>query len=191
MDTTPSSNRPRGRVVFHSAREYRVLSGAVALCIGLLLLDQATKLLVERYFTLGRSLEIVPGFFSLTYVTNRGAAWGILTGHGWLLLLIAVVVAAAMLYFLRHLTEGWPERYYALFVVLSGVLGNSIDRIWRHAVVDFFDFYLANYHWPVFNIADCAITVGIAVYLISVLLRPAKKSAGEASPAVAEHDEGA
>ena len=91
MDTTPSSNRPRGRVVFHSAREYRVLSGAVALCIGLLLLDQATKLLVERYFTLGRSLEIIPGFFSLTYVTNRGAAWGILTGHGWLLLLIAVV----------------------------------------------------------------------------------------------------
>ena len=68
-----------------------MLSGAVALCIGLLLLDQATKLLVERYFTLGRSLEIIPGFFSLTYVTNRGAGWGILTGHGWLLLLIAVV----------------------------------------------------------------------------------------------------
>ena len=88
----------------------------------------------------------------------------------------AGLVLAAAVFFLRQLSDGWIERYFAIFTVISGILGNSIDRIWRGAVVDFISLhYHEVYHYPIFNIADCAICVGIGVFLLSSLLRPDKE----------------
>ena len=139
----------------------------------LVALDQATKMMVVRNFRLGESVPVIDGFFSLTFVTNLGAAWGILAGHGWLLLAISVTVFIFVLLRLRTLTEGWPERYLAMALILSGICGNSVDRLWRKAVIDFLDFFVGTHHWPAFNVADSAITVGVTVYILSVLLRPA------------------
>ena len=141
---------------------------------GLLLLDQATKILVEQSFRLHESREILAPFFSLTYVRNYGAAWSLFNGHGWFLLLIAAVVTVAALRYFRYLTEGYPERCFAILIILSGVAGNSIDRIWRGAVVDFFDVHYGAWHWPVFNIADIAICTGVGLFLASTLLRPSR-----------------
>lgn len=138
----------------------------------LVALDQATKMLVVRHFKLGESIPVIDGFFSLTFVTNLGAAWGILAGHGWLLLGISVTVFIFVLLRLRTLTEGWPERYLAMALILSGICGNSVDRLWRKAVIDFLDFFVGTHHWPAFNVADSAITVGVIIYILSVLLRP-------------------
>lgn len=133
-------------------------------------------MLVAHSFKLGQSVLLLKNFLSLTYVTNKGAAWGILDGYAWLLLLIAMLVMSLVIYFIRWLTEGFHERYLALLMIISGIVGNSIDRIWRGEVVDFLDLHIANYHWPpVFNIADSAICVGVCLFLLSNLFRAAKK----------------
>jgi signal peptidase II len=154
-----------------SAAERKIIAWGAAIAAVLLVVDQITKILVERNFALGEHIQIIPGFFDLTYVTNKGAAWGILHGYGWLLLAIAIAVILVAVSTMRWLTEGWNERYLALFIVISGIIGNSIDRIWRGEVVDFLDFYVNGWHWPAFNIADSAICVGVCVYFLSTLLR--------------------
>lgn len=159
---------------FGSHAERRILFFAIAVCAGLVILDQVTKHLVIHYIAYGKIIPVIPGFFNLTYITNRGAAWGILDGQRWLLLGFGFAVLVAALFALRWFTEGWNERYVAMFMVISGIIGNSIDRIWRHEVVDFLDFRIFGYQWPSFNVADSAICVGISIYILSLMLRPQK-----------------
>ena len=156
-----------------SAGEYRWIVYSSAAAFFLLILDQITKLMVEQRMVLGESIPVIKGFFSLTFVTNKGAAWGMFHGYGIVLFAIGIAVLIATIYFLRKLCDGYRERYMAILIVLSGVAGNSIDRIWRGEVVDFLDCYIKSYHWPAFNIADCAICIGIGVYMLSVIIRPA------------------
>lgn len=136
----------------------------------ILVLDQLTKILTERCIT--SSIRIMPGFFNLVYVKNPGAAWGIMAGKGMILLLISIIVLILISIFIKRLTEGWMERYYALSLICGGIIGNSIDRITRGAVVDFLDFYAGSYHWPAFNVADSAICVGVFIFIISSWIRP-------------------
>ncbi len=159
-----------------SNEEVRLLMLSSGIAFFLLIIDQITKLMVEQRMRLGQSIEIIKGFFSLTFVTNKGAAWGMFHGYGMILFFIGIAVMAAAIYFLRKLCDGYRERYIAILAVLSGVAGNSIDRVWRGEVVDFLDCYIKNHHWPAFNIADCAICVGIFIYMVSVLLRPAPEA---------------
>lgn len=142
----------------------------------MILIDQVSKIAVEHYIARSQRIPVISGFFNLTFITNKGAAWGIMHGYGWLLLTIAIVVIIASFFFMRWLTEGWNERYYALFIIISGVIGNSIDRVWRGEVVDFLDFYALDWHWPAFNIADSAICIGVGLYFLSVFLRPLKET---------------
>ena len=177
----------------HSRRERAVLVGAITFAFFSLLLDQGTKLCVEHSFKLHESRTIITGWLSLSSVRNTGAAWSILSNQIWLLLLIAIAAFGAILYFFHYLAERCPERYFAIFLVLSGILGNSIDRLWRGAVVDFIDvhhyvvcpecghlFYLWRY--PVFNVADIAICVGVGIFVLSSFLRPDKRSDAEKKP---------
>ncbi len=140
-----------------------------------LILDQLTKYWVVKEIPFASRQVVIPGFFNLTYVTNTGAAWGILSGRYWLLLAISGTVFFAALWFLRHLTDGWKERYYAVLLILSGILGNCIDRVFRGAVVDFLQFYIGKYAWPSFNVADSCICIGVFIYIISTMIRPDRK----------------
>ena len=161
---------------FHSRRERLVLWISAAIAFFLLLLDQLSKSLVVHSFRLGESRPVITGWLSLTRVRNHGAAWSMLSGYGWLLLLIALAALAAILWYFRALTEGWGERYIAAFMVISGIFGNSIDRLWRGAVVDFIDVHYYNaWHYPVFNVADMAICVGVGIFVLSSFLRPELK----------------
>lgn len=163
----------KNKVVPRSAEELRLIKLAVGIAVFMLIFDQITKILVEQRMVLGESIKVIDGFFSLTFVTNKGAAWGMFHGYGMVLFCIGLLVTAAAIWFLRKLCDGYRERYIAILVVLSGVIGNSIDRLWRGQVVDFLDCYIGKHHWPAFNIADCAICIGIGTYMLSVLLRPA------------------
>ena len=147
------------------------------LCLALtaivLILDQFTKVLTVRFIK--SSIAVIPGLFNLVYVKNPGAAWGILAGKGWLLLMISVVVLILIIIYLRKLTEGWMERYLSMSLICGGILGNSLDRILRGSVVDFLDFYIGSnpgHHWPAFNVADSAICVGVFIFVISSWVRP-------------------
>ena len=160
----------------NSRRERFFMAASAALALLFLILDQGTKLWVERTFALHESRPLIPGWLSLTSVRNYGAAWSMLSGHGWILLIIALAALTAILFFFRTLTENWPERYVAAFMVVSGIIGNSIDRLWRGAVVDFIDVhYYDTWRYPVFNIADIAICTGVGIFILSSILRPEKR----------------
>ena len=153
----------------------KVFRLAVLTSLIFLILDQLTKYWVVKEIPFAAKVTVIPGFFNLTHVTNTGAAWGILSGHYWLLLGISAIVFFAAIWFLPSLTENWPERYFAIFLVMSGILGNCTDRIFRNAVVDFLQFYIGKYVWPSFNVADSCICVGVFIYILSSLIRPDRK----------------
>ena len=132
------------------------------------LLDQASKAWVLASFRYLESVVVTP-FFNLVLVYNSGAAFSFLAGAGgwqkWFFVVLALGISAWLLSLLRHHAQ---ERLLptALSLILGGAIGNVIDRLRFDAVVDFLDFHLAGYHWPAFNVADSAITVGVALMLL-------------------------
>ena len=124
------------------------------------LLDQGSKMLVQNVMALHESVPVIPGFFHITYILNRGAAFGILENQRWLFLLMAVVLFLLYGIFRKKLP---PHRAVqaGTGMLLGGTFGNALDRFFYGAVVDFFDFRV----WPVFNIADIGIVVGVCLLL--------------------------
>ena len=155
--------------------ERQVIAVSIIAAVVVAIIDHVTKAAVVSSFRLHESIPVIPDFFHLTYVTNKGAAWGMLHGQKLLLLAISAVVFVMVIWKLRTLTEGWNERFLAMGLILGGVIGNSIDRLWRGEVVDFLDFFHKSYHFPAFNVADIGITCGVAIYIASVLFRPNQK----------------
>jgi signal peptidase II len=139
----------------------------LALAGVLVVLDQLSKLAVLQWLAPGRVVEVTP-FFTFVLVYNPGAAFSLLAqAPGWqrgLFIAIALVASAWIVFLLRR---HWRETLFsfALALILGGAVGNLIDRVVYGAVVDFLDFHAAGWHWPAFNVADSAITVG-AVLLV-------------------------
>ncbi|MFN2353895.1 MAG: signal peptidase II [Desulfopila sp.] len=135
-------------------------------------LDQMSKLLVVARFSLYDSVEVIPGFFNLVYVTNRGAAFSILAEYDspWRhyffvsVSIIAIIVLTVLCVRMRKKAP-WQSRYLAL--IAGGAMGNFIDRIRVGEVIDFIDIYYKNYHWPAFNVADSAICIGVVAFMIA------------------------
>ncbi|MEE8273745.1 MAG: signal peptidase II [Alphaproteobacteria bacterium] len=120
-------------------------------------------------------VEVTP-FFNLVMVWNRGVSFGFLGDAAlpaWVLAAFAALVAAALVVWLARVHEPWLGAGIGLIV--GGAVGNVIDRLARGAVADFFDFHLGVYHWPAFNVADAAITVGVGILIIDSLLIRRKK----------------
>jgi signal peptidase II len=139
-------------------RKFLCLSSVLGLVI--LALDQVTKVIVEQRFYLGESIPVLP-FFSLTYVRNQGAAWGMLQGAHYFLAGFAVVALVVIGVFWRRLF-GNDRRFLPLVGVLfAGIIGNLIDRVRLGYVVDFLDFHWGSYHFPCFNVADSAICLSV------------------------------
>ncbi|MGI6087518.1 MAG: signal peptidase II [Kiritimatiellia bacterium] len=130
-------------------------------------LDQLTKYLARTRLLLGESVTLCPGFFNLTHVRNTGAVWGTLQHqNAWLALFSLIALALIAIFY--HRADLRRAHKLALGLMLGGVIGNLIDRIRLGWVVDFLDFYWRGWHWPTFNLADAAISVGVVVYMISV-----------------------
>ncbi len=137
-------------------------------------LDQATKYLVTRHFELHEAVEILP-FFSLVLVHNTGAAFSMLHDAGgwqrWGLSALAVAVSIAIMLWLPRLRMPSWRLPLALALILGGTLGNLCDRLALGYVIDFLDFYIGTRHWPAFNVADSAITVGALLLIVDTLRR--------------------
>jgi signal peptidase II len=143
----------------------------LVLLIGLviLFLDQLTKQLIRANFVYGESQPVIEGFFNLVYVRNDGAAWNILSGHGIVLILISAAVLVALFFFRDHIIEGKARNKVLMGLLIGGIAGNLIDRIRFGWVTDFLDFEFGTYHYPSFNIADSAICIVFAIYLVTNL----------------------
>lgn len=135
-------------------------------------LDQITKEIIVRVLPLYSREIVIPGFFNITSVRNKGAAWGMFAGKQWFLLTISFAALIGIIFFFRKLTGNFPERIIALFLLVSGIVGNCTDRLFRKEVVDFLEFHLGRFYWPSFNVADTCITVGVLIYVLSSLIRP-------------------
>ena len=140
--------------------------------VAVLLLDQATKLIALAKLALHESVALAP-FLNLTLVYNKGAAFGFLSSaSGWQNLFfigVALVACAVILYLLRRLGDNYRLLAVALMLVLGGAIGNLLDRLLYGHVVDFIDVYYRGWHWPAFNVADSAITVGVALLALRLL----------------------
>jgi signal peptidase II len=144
-----------------------VVAGAVVL------LDQLTKLYIDRTFALYESLTVVPNFFAITYLRNKGAAFGILADSSLrvpFFIGVSLLAIAGILWYYRNLPPGHVGQQVGLSLILGGAIGNLIDRVRFGEVVDFLDVHWYRYHWPAFNVADSAICVGVGLLLLSMWL---------------------
>lgn len=150
---------------------------AAGLALVLAAADQGSKWWILNHFVLGERRVVIAGFFDVVYWRNTGAAWGMFAQRTFWLGALSFVVLALMAWQFYQLTSGRRERVIGLALVLGGIVGNLIDRVGRGAVVDFLLFYYRTFQWPAFNIADSAITAGVFLYVVSVLLEGAEKPA--------------
>jgi len=142
--------------------------------ITVLLLDQITKAVVHNKMALYQSIEVVRHFIHLTYLRNTGVAFGFLAASRstWRIvffILVSIVAIGCVIYLLKNLRPGRKVTAFSLSLILGGASGNLIDRLRLGEVIDFFDLHWYNYHWPAFNVADAAITIGVILLLIQML----------------------
>ena len=153
------------------------LFGLIAAVIAL---DQWSKWLVKSSFNLYQSKPVIQDFFHFTYVTNDGMAFGLsLPGGKHVLLVMTILLTGFIVGFLWKEKDGHPFVKYGLALILSGAIGNLIDRIIHGSVVDFMDFMIGDFHWYIFNVADSAVTIGMVLFIYYSLLLEKKTSKSE------------
>lgn len=136
------------------------------LVVGMIILDQVTKYLIAANMFVGDKIEIIEDFFSIHYVQNTGAGFSILEGKMTFFYAITIFALCFLFYLLFH-SENETKLYkYAVLMMIGGTFGNFIDRIFRHYVVDFLDFIVFGYDFPVFNVADCFLTIGVILFVL-------------------------
>ena len=136
-----------------------------------LIIDQIVKILVSNYLILGQTIKIINNFFYLTYVQNKGAAFSILIGYRYILIIITFI----LLYYLYKCIKKQKSlnklEIISYGLLLGGIIGNLIDRIIYGYVIDYFDFMIFNYNFPIFNLADSFIVIGCIILVINSYLK--------------------
>lgn len=140
------------------------------------ILDQLTKALILAYLPFHHSTPVIAGFFSITHIHNPGGAFGLMADlsaglRTIVFLFISSLAVGLIFYFYKRTPQSHPWLAAAFALILGGAVGNLIDRIRFGIVVDFLDFYIGQLHWPAFNIADSAISVGIAIFVFHLLFK--------------------
>lgn len=132
-----------------------------------LIVDQISKILVVKFLDLN-SVTVIKNFFYLTYTNNTGAAFSILTDKRIFLVLVGIIIIILLIYYLKKHQIKNTINKIAFALVIGGSIGNLIDRIIRGSVVDFIDIKIFSYNFPIFNLADTFITIGVILLLINI-----------------------
>ncbi len=144
--------------------------GYYLIALIVILIDQFTKWLVAAKMEIGQSIPIIEDFFYLTSHRNSGAAWGILEGRMFFFYVITIIVIIVIVYYMQRFAKNNALLAVSLSLILGGAIGNFIDRLIRQEVVDFLSFIFGNYHFPIFNVADSALTIGVILVIIATIL---------------------
>lgn len=139
----------------------------IILSIIFLIIDQITKILVVNSLVPGENIEIIKNIFSIIYTNNTGAAFSILLGKRIFLIVVAVLIIGVLLYYIKRNKIEKKRDIIALSFIIGGSLGNLIDRIIRGYVIDFISIKIGNYNFPIFNVADILIVIGVFLLLLS------------------------
>ena len=165
-------------------RKYWVL---LIFLLGVLLLDQTTKSMIVQKLFLYEKVEVIQGFFNIIHVRNTGGAFGIFGGEkgglgSALFVIVSLLAIGTIIYLFMKTREDEKTLSLSFTLILSGALGNLIDRVRYGEVIDFLDFHLSTYHWPAFNIADSAICIGIGLLALELVVRDKKRSTKSQAP---------
>ncbi len=147
----------------------------------IVIIDQITKYLVVNNISMNQMIPVIEDFFYLTLHKNSGGAWGIMQNSRIFFIIMVPIISAGVIYSIYK--NNSPMIRLALSVILGGAIGNYIDRLLEGSVTDFFLFYIGSYPFPIFNVADIAVTCGTAllvVYMLFVYKEPQKESKNEA-----------
>lgn len=149
------------------------------LILGVMILDQASKAFVHHHMRLHESIEILEGFFAITYIRNPGAAFGFLATLSdglrfYFFATVSVVALISLGVFFYRTRPDEPWTVVGIALVGGGAFGNLIDRLRLGEVIDFLDFYIGAYHWPAFNVADSAISIGLALLVLQLFVHSRK-----------------
>lgn len=144
------------------------------IALAVILVDQFTKWLIVTYMEYGDSIQVIQDVLYITSHRNRGAAWGMLQNQMWFFYLITIVFVIAIVYYLKKFGKRDKLLGVALGLILGGALGNFIDRVFRKEVVDFIHTYIFSYNFPVFNVADSSLCIGVALLFIQTLMEGKK-----------------
>ena len=141
-----------------------------------MIFDQIPKAIILNTLPLYHSISVIPGFFNITHIHNPGGAFGLFANQSSSLrnvffLFISILAVFLIYYFYKNTPKTHPLLATGFALIFGGAIGNLIDRIRFGEVIDFLDFYIGNYHWPAFNVADSAISVGIAIFLFHFLFK--------------------
>lgn len=145
------------------------------IAVAIIAIDQFSKWIIVKQMEIGEQITLIENFFYITSHRNRGAAWGILQGQMWFFYIVTVIVIVVIIYYMTKYAKNQPLLGLSLGLILGGAIGNFIDRLFRKEVVDFFDVIIVNYDYPVFNIADSALVVGVILVFIATFLDERKK----------------
>lgn len=140
-------------------------------------LDQLTKYMIVKSLEIGDSVKVIKNLLYITSHRNEGAAWGILQGKMWLFYIVTIVVLVILIMFFKSEGYGKPLIQFGLSLLIAGSIGNFIDRLFRSEVVDFIDTYIFGYNFPIFNVADAALTIGVIVLIIVILFEGKEEKA--------------
>jgi signal peptidase II len=140
------------------------------------IVDQLTKALILSYLPFNHNTPVIAGFFNITHIHNPGGAFGLMADlsaglRTIIFLFISSLAVGLIFYFYNKTPQSHPWLAAAFALILGGAIGNLIDRIRFGIVVDFLDFYIGQLHWPAFNIADSAISVGITIFVFHLLFK--------------------
>jgi len=138
-------------------------------------IDQLTKWIVMKTMELGEQITIIENFFYLTSHRNSGAAWGILEGQMMFFYIITIIAVIIVVYYMQKYGKDSKLLALGFSFILGGAIGNFIDRLIRQEVVDFFDFVIFGYDFPIFNIADSALTIGVIFVIIAMIIDEKKE----------------
>ena len=147
----------------------------IMICVSaiVLVIDQATKIYIDRTMDLHSSITVVENFFNITYLRNKGAAFGVLAHSSYRLpffIMVSLVAIAVIIVVFHRLRPDQKFTAIALSLIFSGALGNLIDRVRLGEVIDFLDAHWYSHHWPAFNVADSAICVGVFLLAIDMFI---------------------
>lgn len=134
----------------------------LSIALFIVFLDQFTKFLIKQNLQLNQSIPVIKNIFHLTYITNTGSAFGLFKGLNWFFIIFSIIVIIAIFYFITQIKNNEKLMQFSVGLLLGGTIGNLIDRVVYGFVVDFIDFRI----WPVFNVADSAVTIGIIVLIV-------------------------
>ena len=150
------------------------------LLIGLIvIIDQITKIIIKESMYLGESIQLVGDFLRITYVENPGIAFGIRVGHPIIFTILSLLASIVIIIYMIYHRNGEKILKYGLAVILGGALGNLIDRLLVQRVVDFVDVGIGDLRWPVFNVADSAVVIGMFMLIYAMIKIEKKEKASQ------------